>query len=62
VKAIVRHKETCNVAYGVARSSNYRCSGDATIHPVCVVEILVTVKCVKILGVAQQNLSPKNNK
>jgi hypothetical protein len=58
VKAIVRHNETGNVTYvqgkSVARSSNHCCSGDATIHPVCIVEILVTVNCLKILGVPQQ--------
>jgi len=58
VKAIVRDMETGNVAYvqgkSVARSSNDCCSGDATIHPLCIVEVLFTVSCLKILGVTQQ--------
>jgi hypothetical protein len=38
----------------VARSHNHQCSGN-TRHSVCVcVELYVTVKCIKILSVAQQ--------
>ena len=43
----------------VASSCDHFCGGNATMHSVSVVELHVTVKCIKILSVAQQCFSGK---
>ena len=43
----------------MASSCDHFCGGNATMHSVSVVELHVTVKCIKILSVAQQCFSGK---
>jgi len=44
----------CVVRNVVASSCNHYCGGNATMRSVSVVELYVTVRCIKISSVAQQ--------